>query len=125
MTATALEFITVLEAVRTRDTRLLSEDLLDLAVADRSSAIQLPNCPGGLGFNLLSADVLRDPVAAQSPMAEGSFGWHGAYGHFWFVDVLNQLSVVSLSNSAMVGCLGQYPRAITQKIYGALELVEC
>lgn len=120
MTATALEYITVLEAVRSRDARLFPSELYEVALADRSQMVQFSNCSSGRGFNLLSAETMRDPAAANSPMSQGSFGWIGAYGHFWFVDPANELSVVSLSNTAMVGCLGPYPETIVSRIYGAL-----
>ena len=43
----------------------------------------LPGRAKGRGFGL-SVQVISDPIAANTPISKGSFGWDGAFGtHFW------------------------------------------
>jgi CubicO group peptidase (beta-lactamase class C family) len=64
--------------------------------------------------------VLHDPFLDGSPQSVGSWRWGGVYGHSWFVDPARQLSVVLLTNTAIVGMIGALPDAIRDATYGAL-----
>lgn len=76
--------------------------------------------PGaGWGFSLGVA-VLKDPVAAATPQAAGSWHWSGAYGNHWFVDPANALSVVMLTNTAFAGMAGLVPDRIRDVVYAHL-----
>ena len=53
----------------------------------------------GLGVRVITRD-------AYGPLPVGTFGWSGAYGtHFW-VDPVNQITVIYLKNSAYDGGSG-------------------
>lgn len=54
----------------------------------------------GLGFT-----ILRDPIAANSPELVGTWRMGGAYGHSWFVDRTNGLTVVAFTNAGLEGSL--------------------
>jgi CubicO group peptidase (beta-lactamase class C family) len=69
------------------------------------------------GFGLGMA-VLKDPLAARSPQAASTWQWGGVYGHHWFVDPKNRLSVVVLTNTAIAGMIGAFPDACRSAIYG-------
>lgn len=59
----------------------------------------MPYWPGrgfGLGFT-----VLKDPVAAGTPESAGTWRMGGTYGHFWFVDPKEELSVAAFTNTAL------------------------
>ena len=42
----------------------------------------------------------------------------GAYGHNWFIDRANGLSVVALTNTAFEGMGGAFPTDIRNAVYG-------
>ena len=73
--------------------------------------------PGwGFGFG---AAVLRDPAAAGTPQAPGTWSWGGVYGHNWYVDPARRLSVVVLTNTAVAGMTGAFPEALRAAVYAA------
>jgi CubicO group peptidase (beta-lactamase class C family) len=61
--------------------------------------------------------VLRDPKVAETPQSVGTWQWGGAYGHSWFVDPKEKLTVVLLTNTAFEGVTGQLPRDIRDAVY--------
>jgi CubicO group peptidase (beta-lactamase class C family) len=76
--------------------------------------------PGwGWGFG---AAVLVDPMAANSPQSAGTFQWSGAYGSTWFVDPAQELTVVSMTNTAPEGDTGLFPTTIRDAAYGVGSL---
>jgi CubicO group peptidase (beta-lactamase class C family) len=62
--------------------------------------------------------VLVDPRAARTPQAPGTLQWNGAYGHKWFIDPANELTVVSLTNTAFEGMVGGFPAEVRNAVYG-------
>jgi len=70
----------------------------------------------GWGFGYGWA-VLADPGPAGTPQAKGTIQWGGAYGHSWFVDPANGLTVVALTNTAFEGMSGDFPRQIRDAVY--------
>ncbi|WP_338723484.1 serine hydrolase domain-containing protein [Devosia sp. XK-2] len=70
----------------------------------------------GQRFGYLGA-VVDDPVAAGSPSAAGTVNWGGVYGHSWLIDPVNGLTVVSMTNTALEGCTGQYPKDLIRAVY--------
>jgi CubicO group peptidase (beta-lactamase class C family) len=70
----------------------------------------------GWGFGYGGA-VLVDPAAAATPQAPGTLQWGGVYGHTWFVDPANGLTVVLLTNTAFEGMSGALPREVRDAVY--------
>ena len=62
--------------------------------------------------------VLVDPKAAGTPQAPGTLQWNGAYGHKWFIDPTNQLTVVALTNTAFEGMIGRFTVDVRNAVYG-------
>ena len=62
--------------------------------------------------------VLVDPTAAGTPQARGTLQWNGAYGHKWFIDPANELTVVALTNTAFEGMVGRYTVDVRNAVYG-------
>ena len=62
--------------------------------------------------------VLVDPKAAGTPQAPGTLQWNGAYGHKWFIDPANELTVVALTNTAFEGMIGRFTVDVRNAVYG-------
>jgi CubicO group peptidase (beta-lactamase class C family) len=62
--------------------------------------------------------VLVDPTATGTPQAPGTLQWTGAYGHKWFIDPKNELTVVALTNTAFEGMIGRYTVDLRNAVYG-------
>jgi CubicO group peptidase (beta-lactamase class C family) len=62
--------------------------------------------------------VLVDPPATGTPQAPGTLQWNGAYGHKWFIDPANELSVVALTNTAFEGMVGRFTVDVRNAVYG-------
>ena len=63
--------------------------------------------------------VLVDQTAAASPQSAGTLQWGGAYGHNWFIDLPQRLSVVMLTNTAFEGMNGALVTQLRDAVYGA------
>lgn len=119
MAGTAGDFLHLLETLRTGGGSLLSGDLIEAMGQDQTSGLDLPNAPGfgfGLGYS-----VLRDPRLAASPESPGTWRWGGAYGHSWFVDRTQGLSVVAFTNTLYEGMYGRFVTGLRDAVYGAQE----
>jgi CubicO group peptidase (beta-lactamase class C family) len=66
----------------------------------------------------LGGAVLVDPKAAGTPQAPGTLQWNGAYGHKWFIDPANELTVVALTNTAFEGMVGRFTVDVRNAVYG-------
>ena len=62
--------------------------------------------------------VLVDPKATGTPQAAGTLQWNGAYGHKWFIDPANELTVVALTNTTFEGMVGQFTGDVRNAVYG-------
>ncbi|MCU9947107.1 serine hydrolase domain-containing protein [Pseudomonas sp. PDM13] len=119
MAGTAGDFLHLLEALRQGCGALLPEELVEEMGRDQTGGLELaaaPGCGFGLGFS-----VLRDPVLAASPESVGTWRWGGAYGHSWFVDRVQGLSVVAFTNTLYEGMSGRFVSELRDAVYGALE----
>lgn len=115
MVGTADDFLRLLEALRDGET-LLPRTLVDEMSRDWTHGLELEGSPGigfGLGFS-----VLRDPELAASPESPGTWRWGGAYGHSWFVDPQQGLSVIAFTNTLGEGMSGQFVNDLRDAVYG-------
>ncbi|EHP43783.1 Beta-lactamase [Cupriavidus basilensis OR16] len=116
MVGSAGDFLRLLEALRQG-----GEPLMPAAWADEMGRNQTgewgpPDAPGtgfGLGFS-----VLHDPAAARSPESAGTWRWGGAYGHAWFVDRAQGLSVAAFTNTLYEGMSGRFVADLRDAVYG-------
>ena len=118
MAGTAQDLLRLLEALRQDGGELLPNEGVEEMARDQTEGLELPNAPGfgfGLGFS-----VLRDPVLAASPESAGTWRWGGAYGHSWFVDRAQGLSVVAFTNTLYEGMSGRFVSDLRDAVYGAL-----
>ncbi|WP_244258738.1 serine hydrolase domain-containing protein [Cupriavidus gilardii] len=119
MAGTAQDVMRLLEALRQRSGALLPNELVAEMGRDQTDGHEVPGAPGfgfGLGFS-----VLRDPALAASPESAGTWRWGGVYGHSWFVDPVQRLCVVALTNTLYEGMSGRFVTDLRDAVYGALE----
>ncbi|HET9385812.1 MAG TPA: serine hydrolase domain-containing protein [Gemmatimonadales bacterium] len=77
----------------------------------------LPGRPRGESYGL-SVRVVNDPVARNSFLSEGSFGWSGAYGtHFW-VDRKENLVAVAMTQTSNQEFLRDFENMVMQAVVG-------
>ena len=120
MAGTAVDFLRFLEALRMPDGALLPKAIIEDMGTDQTGGRDLQDAPGvgfGLGFS-----VLRDPQRATSPESIGTWRWGGAYGHSWFVDRAQGLSVVAFTNTLYEGMSGRFVNDLRDAVYGVSEL---
>lgn len=72
--------------------RLLSPKTVEL-MSSVFVSDSVPGLPQGLSFGL-GVKVVTDPVAAESRVGQGSFGWYGYYGTYFWVDPKEELVAV-------------------------------
>jgi CubicO group peptidase (beta-lactamase class C family) len=77
----------------------------------------LPGRPRGEGYGL-SVRVVNDPVARNSFLSEGTFGWSGAFGtHFW-VDRKERLIAVAMTQTSNQEFLRDFENMVMQAVVG-------
>ncbi|MDQ1199152.1 serine hydrolase domain-containing protein [Agrobacterium sp. SORGH_AS 787] len=120
MAGTARDLLTFLEAIRTSLTErggpILPREVVAMMMRDHVGPQAETQGPGwGFGYG---GAVLIDPAATGTPQAVGTLQWGGAYGHNWFIDPVNRLSVVLLTNTAFEGMAGQVVIDVRDAVYG-------
>jgi CubicO group peptidase (beta-lactamase class C family) len=96
--------------------RILSPRLVEL-MGSVFTPDTLQGRPQGESFGL-SVRVVNDPVARNSFLSEGSFGWSGAYGtHFW-VDRRQNLVAVVMTQTSNQEFLRDFDNMVMQAVGG-------
>lgn len=94
--------------------RLLSPRLVEL-MGSVFAPDTLPGRPRGEAYGL-SVRVVNDPVARNSFLSEGSFGWSGAFGtHFW-VDRKERLIAVTMTQTSNQEFLRDFENMVMQAV---------
>jgi CubicO group peptidase (beta-lactamase class C family) len=118
MAGTASDFLTFLEAVRTGGGPVLTPGSAQAMMTNQIGSLRInvePTPSWGFGFG---GAVLIDPRLAADPRPAGTWKWGGVYGHHWYVDRRNELSVVVLTNAALDGMTGRLPEDLLDAVYG-------
>jgi CubicO group peptidase (beta-lactamase class C family) len=77
----------------------------------------LPGRPRGEGYGL-SMRVVSDPVARNTFLSQGSFGWSGAYGtHFW-IDPKEKIVAVLMTQTPNNEIRGDFENAVMYALVG-------
>lgn len=118
MAGTATDFMTLLETLRTGGGEILRPETVAKGLADQTPQLAYAQGPGWK-FGYFGA-WLDDPALAQSPAPRGTVRWGGIYGHNWFIDPSNGLSVLSMSNTGLAGSDGAYRDEVRNAVYEAL-----
>lgn len=116
MAGTALDFMTLLETLRTGGGKILKPGTVAKGMADQTPQLAQAQGPGWK-FGYFGA-LLDDPALARSPAPRGTVRWGGIYGHNWFIDPTNGLSVLSMSNTGLEGSDGAYRDEVRNAVYG-------
>ncbi|GHA10943.1 esterase [Devosia pacifica] len=116
MAGTAGDILKFLEMLRNGGNGILSADLINAGMQNQIGTVTRDP---GMRFGYFGA-VVEDATAAQTPCPEGTVTWGGIYGHDWFIDPVNKLSVMIATNTATEGSNGQLPKDIRRAIYDNL-----
>jgi len=115
MVGSAGDVLTLLETIREGGAPILKASTVAEMTKDQVGPQAATQGPGwGFGYGWA---VLDDPVAAKTPQGAGALAWGGVYGHNWFVDKKNGLTVVLMSNTAFEGMNGQVTRELRDAVY--------
>ncbi len=115
MAGTADDILLFLEALRTGGKSVLRTEPVQAGLSNRiGKLISDPGC----SFGYFGA-VVEDPIEAMTPQSAGTVRWGGVYGHNWFIDPAEGLTVLSMTNNALEGCTGEFPDRIVKAVYGA------
>jgi CubicO group peptidase (beta-lactamase class C family) len=116
MVGTAGDVLTFLETLRTGGAPILEPATVATMMKDQVGVQGATQGPGwGFGYGWA---VLDDPAAAKTPQGAGTIQWGGVYGHSWFVDPKNRLTVVALTNTAFEGMNGAFTTQLRDAVYG-------
>lgn len=118
MAGTAADVLTILETIRKGGAPLLSSETVRMMMTDQAGGHRQRHEPGsGFGFGW---SVLTDPAEAGVPFPAGTLKWGGVYGHSWFIDPVNRLTVVALTNTTLEGMWGKFTVDLRDAIYAEL-----
>lgn len=117
MVGTAKDVLTLLETIRTGGAPVLKKETVAQMVSDQVGTQAQTQGPGwGFGYGWA---VLVEPDKANTPQSKGTFQWGGVYGHSWFVDPEQKISVVALTNTTIEGMAGPFVTEVRDAVYGA------
>ncbi|MEC0108727.1 serine hydrolase [Paenibacillus taichungensis] len=119
MIGSAGDFLALLETLRQGGGSLLPKALVAEMTTNQIGDLEMPYWPGrgfGLGFT-----VLKDPVEAGTLESIGTWRMGGTYGHSWFVDPTEELSVVAFTNTALEGMSGRFTTELCEAVYEGIE----
>lgn len=115
MAGTADDILAFLETLRTGGGPILKPETVRLGLSNRiGGLVSDPGC----SFGYFGA-VVENAVEAQTPQSAGTIRWGGVYGHNWFIDPAEGLTVLNMSNNAVEGCMGEFPNQIVEAVYAA------
>jgi CubicO group peptidase (beta-lactamase class C family) len=100
--------------------RLLSPRLVEL-MGSVFTPDTLPGRPRGESYGL-SVRVVTDPVARNTFLSEGSFGWSGAFGtHFW-VDRKEHLIAIAMTQTSNQEFLRDFENMVMQAVVAPIHV---
>ncbi|MDR2459612.1 MAG: beta-lactamase family protein [Deltaproteobacteria bacterium] len=113
MVGSAPDLLILLEAIRQDGGGIVSPAVMDSFYQD---AIAPVKTSPGEGFGA-SWGVVLNPGAAKLPVGKGTVHWGGVYGHNWYVDRENGISIVLLTNTALKGMSGNTKDLVLKEVY--------
>ncbi|MCB1446969.1 MAG: beta-lactamase family protein [Rhizobiaceae bacterium] len=115
MVGTATDVMTLFDMLAGGGGDILSGDLVEAGLSNRIGALDMDE--PGVRFGYFGA-VVTDRRLAMTPQSPGTVRWGGVYGLDWFIDRVNGLTALLVTNNAMEGCTGAFPLDIRDAIYG-------
>lgn len=119
MVGTADGVLALLEALRKGGAGVLKPETGRAAITNQVGTLDRGVGSEGQRFGFVSA-VIDDAKLANTPQSKGSVLWGGVYGNDWFVDIARGISVISMSNTALEGCNGQFTKDTRDALYADL-----
>ncbi|MBY3098006.1 beta-lactamase family protein [Rhizobium laguerreae] len=118
MAGTAGNILAILETIRRGGAPLLSTETVGMMMTDQADGQRQRHEPGsGFGFGW---SVITNPAEAGVSFPKGTLKWGGVYGHSWFIDPVNGLTVIALTNTTLEGMWGKFTVDLREAIYAAL-----
>ncbi|MBY3220858.1 serine hydrolase domain-containing protein [Rhizobium laguerreae] len=116
MAGTAGDILAILDTIRRGGAPLLSIETVGMMTTDQADGQRQRHEPGsGFGWS-----VITNPAEASVPFPKGTLKWGGVYGHSWFIDPVNGLTVIALTNTTLEGMWGKFTVDLREAIYAAL-----
>jgi CubicO group peptidase (beta-lactamase class C family) len=116
MMGSAPDLLRFLEAIRAGGAPILPPVRAAQMLSAQTGTADMSLLGAGWRFSYGGA-LLADPAAAGSPQSAGTWTWGGVYGHHWFVDPAQVLSVVVTTNTGIAGLIGPINPAIRDAVY--------
>ncbi|HEU4689307.1 MAG TPA: serine hydrolase domain-containing protein [Vicinamibacterales bacterium] len=117
MAGTARDFLKFLAALQS-DGALLKPSTTRQMMSNQIGALRLTSVRQPASAFGFGGAVLMDPALAGTPQGEGTWNWGGVYGHHWYVDPVNRLTVIALTNTALEGMVGGFVGELMNAVYG-------
>ena len=118
MVGTAPDLMRLLEAIRMGGQPILSAAMAASMMRNQIGSLIGPQPGVGFGFG---GAVVVDPAAAHTPQSQGTWQWGGVYGHTWFVDPAQKLTVVAFTNTALEGLWGKFTTDLRDAVYESVK----
>jgi len=119
MVGTIDDYFRLLEVLRKGGAPILKPATARLIAENAIGDIPVQAIDGSEGWGWsLGLSILKDPLAAKTPQSAGTWAWSGAYGHSYFVDPREKLTVICLTDTAIAGMVGEFPTALVGAVYG-------
>jgi CubicO group peptidase (beta-lactamase class C family) len=118
MIGTAPDVMRLLEAVRSGGKPILSAATAASMTRNQIGSLMGPGPGIGFGFG---GSVVVDPKATQTPQSPGTWAWGGIYGHSWFVDPAEKLTVVAFTNTGLEGMWGKFTTDLRDAVYEGVK----
>ena len=104
MVSTIDDYFRLLEVLRTGGAPILQPATARLMAENAIGEIPVTYYPAPAAWGwTLGASYLKDARAANTPQRVGTWQWSGAYGHTYFVDPREKLTVICMTNTAIAG----------------------
>lgn len=98
--------------------RILSPWTVDLMLANQVGDLfngQIGRSPKGVGFGL-GGEVILNAVDARLRKPSGSYGWDGAFGTYWWVNVKEQMATVFFIQTPGRAIHHDFDNAVSQAV---------
>ncbi|MBJ7576634.1 beta-lactamase family protein [Devosia sp. MC532] len=117
MAGTSSDMATFFETMRKGGGDVVSEALVRRAFTNQTGGLLGPDAGRSFGY---FGSIIEDTSRTEQPGGRGAANWGGVYGHSWLVDHANELTIVSMTNTALEGCTGVYPKDLIRAVYDDL-----
>ena len=119
MAGTAGDFMKLLAALQSDDGPILKPTSTHQMMSNQIGALRITTeekPAWGFGFG---GAVLMDAALAGTPQAAGTWKWGGVYGQHWYIDPVNRLTVIAMTNTAIEGMVGGFVGKLMSAVYGS------